>query len=398
MVAAAAGTHSPAADVASPELLRPRFLLDDDVVFLNHGSFGACPEPVWTVYQAWQRELERQPVAFVSRRSDALLRSARSHLAAYLNVQPDDLSFVVNATSGLNVVARSLPLRPGDEILTTNLEYGALDFTWEHLCARMGATYRKQVIPTPFTAPGAIVDAIWDGVTERTRAIFLSHITSGTSVILPVKEICRRARDAGILTIVDGAHAPGQVPLDLITLGADIYAGNCHKWLCAPKGAAFLHVRPEHQDWVESLTISWGWRPGHTFLTRNEQQGTRDIAAFLAVPRAIEFQTEHGWPRIRQRCHERLATLRTRLHDALDEPMLYPNEGDWFSQMALITVPAMDARALEQRLLHIHGIEVPCTQHDGQVFVRVSVQGYTTDADLDALESALRAEFDLHQT
>jgi isopenicillin-N epimerase len=393
MVAAAQSSFLESTQGVTPRELRSRFLLDDDVVFLNHGSFGACPKPVWDVYMAWQRQLERQPVEFIARRSSALLQSARSHLAAHLNVQPGDLSFVVNATSGLNVIARSLPLQPGDEILTTNLEYGALDFTWQHLCARSDAIYRAQVIPTPFTIPEAIVDAIWDGVNERTRAIFLSHITSGTSVILPIREICRRAREAGILTIVDGAHAPGQIPLDLRDLDVDIYAGNCHKWLCAPKGAAFLYVRPEHQDWVQSLTIGWGWRPGHTFLTRNQEQGTRDIAAFLAVPRAIEFQAEHFWPAVRQRCHEQLAALRSRLHDVLGEPMLYPNESTWFSQMAVISVPASDAGALERRLLHHHGIEVPCTQHQGQVFVRVSVQGYTTDTDLAALESALRAEF-----
>ncbi len=380
-------------NIISPEELRSRFLLDDDIVFLNHGSFGACARPVWDVYMAWQRQLERQPVEYISRRSDPLLQSARSHLAAHLNVQPNDLTFVVNATSGLNVIARSLPLRPGDEILTTDLEYGALDFTWRHLCSRTGAAYRKAVIPTPFTTTEAIVEAIWTKVNERTRAIFLSHITSATSVILPVREICRRAREAGILTIVDGAHAPGQIPLDLAELEVDIYAGNCHKWLCAPKVAAFLHVCPEQQEWVESLTISWGWQPGHTFVTRNQQQGTRDTAAFLSVPRAIEFQAEHDWPEIRRRCHERLATFRLRLHEALGEPMLYPNDGDWFSQMALIGVPATDAAALERRLLHVHGIEVPCTEHDGRTSVRVSVQGYTTDADLAALETALRSEF-----
>lgn len=377
----------------TPEAFRAEFLLDDDIVFLNHGSFGACPRPVWDTYMAWQRQLERQPVEFVSRRSDPLLQSARSQLATYLNVQPDDLSFVVNATSGLNVIARSLPLAEGDEILSTNLEYGALDFTWEHICARAGAVYRKQIIPTPFTTLEAVVQAIWDGVSDRTRAIFFSHITSATSMILPVKEICRRARDAGILTIVDGAHAPGQMALDLFDLGVDIYAGNCHKWLCAPKGAAFLYVRPEHQDWVESLTISWGWKPGHTFLSRNQQQGTRDIAAFLAVPRAIDFQTEHDWRAVRDDCHTRLSNLRARLHEALGQPMLYPNDRAWFSQMALVRVPAPDPSTLERRLLHLYGIEVPCTRHQDQVFVRVSVQGYTTDAELAALETALHAEF-----
>jgi len=373
----------------TPEELRTHFLLDDDVVFLNHGSFGACPRPVFDMYVAWQRQLERQPVEFISRRTGPLLDAARSQLASLINAQGNDLSFVVNATSGLNVVARSLPLKAGDEILSTDLEYGALDYTWSHLCRKAGATYVNQHIPLPFTTPEAVVDALWEGVTDRTRAIFLSHITSGTAVILPIEAICRRARAKGVLTIVDGAHTPGQIPLDLSALGVDIYAGNCHKWLCSPKGSAFLYVRPEHQEWIESLTIGWGWRDGHTFVTRNQEQGTRDIASFLAVPRAIDFQAEHKWDAVRRHCHERLADFRLRLHAGLGTDLLYPNDDQWFSQMALIAVPATNPIELRERLLVNYGIEVPCTQHDGRVFVRVSVQGYTTDADLDALESAL---------
>ncbi|MBA2247387.1 MAG: aminotransferase class V-fold PLP-dependent enzyme [Chloroflexia bacterium] len=377
-----------------PEDLRTYFLLDDDVVFLNHGSFGACPRPVVETHLAWQRQLERQPVEFVMRRTAPLLDAARSQLASFVNVQPTDLAFVVNATSGLNVVARSLALGPGDEILTTDLEYGALDFTWTHLCRKAGASYVNQHIPVPFTTPEAIVDALWEGVTHRTRAIFLSHITSATAVILPIEAICARARAEGILTIVDGAHAPGQIPLDLTGLDVDIYAGNCHKWLCGPKGSAFLYVRPEHQEWIESLTISWGWREGHTFLTRNQEQGTRDIAAFLAVPRAIDFLTEHEWPAVQQRCHQRLAALRERLHRELGTDPLYPNDEQWFSQMAVIALPqepVVDPAELQRRLLHDHEIEVPCTRHEHQGFVRVSVQGYTTDDDLEVLESALIA-------
>jgi len=377
--------------VESPEALREHFLLDDNVVFLNHGSFGACPKPVWETYQAWQRQLERQPVEFF-RRHDALLRSARTSLAAFLNVQPDDLSFVVNATSGINVIARSFPLAPGDEILTTDLEYGALDLTWEHLCQRFGATYVKAHIPRPFTTHEDVVEAIWSQVTERTKAIFLSHITSGTAVILPVAEICRRARDEGILTIVDGAHAPGQIPLDLAALGADIYSGNCHKWLCTPKGSAFLYVHPDQQEWIESLTISWGWgQEDHTFLTRNQQQGTRDISAFLAVPRGIEFQREHRWDEVRESCHERLKAFRQRTHDRYGIEPVYPNTDEWFSQMALVEIPPVEPACLSRALLYDHNIEIPCSKHGETTCVRLSMQGYVTDRDLDALECAIAA-------
>jgi len=371
-----------------PEVLRKQFLLDDQAVFLNHGSYGACPRPVWETYTGWQRQLERQPVEFF-RHHEALLASDRTSLAAMVNVQPDDLSYVVNATSGINVIARSFPLGPGDEILSTGLEYGALDYTWEHLCQRFGASYIKANVPLPFTSHDAIVEALWSRVTDRTKAIFISHITSGTAAIMPVAEICRRARQAGILTIVDGAHAPGQIPLDLTALDVDIYSGNCHKWLCSPKGSAFLYVHPDQQEWIESLTISWGWRPDNTFLSRNQLQGTRDISSFLAVPRAIEFQREHDWDAVRASCHDRLRRFRQRMHDRYGIEPMYPNTEEWFSQMALIEILPTDRATFSHALLYGHDIEIPCMQHGDTTCVRVSVQGYVSDEDLDALADAL---------
>lgn len=390
-----AGGASPGLGAGMPDaaVLRRQFLLDPEVTFLNHGSFGACPAPVFERYQAFQRELERDPVEFIGRRQQGLLDAARARLAGYVNAQPDDISFVVNATSGLNVIARSIPLNPGDEILTTDLEYGALDFTWEHLCAKSGARYVKQPIPLPAESAEQIVDSLWAGVTARTCAIFLSHITSGTAITLPVRQVCERARAAGILTIVDGAHVPGQLPLDLQELGVDIYSGNCHKWMCAPKGSAFLYVQPEQQEWVESLTISWGWRPEHTFVTRNQQQGTRDVAAYLAVPAAIDFLTLNQWDRVRDRCHAMLSDLRQRLaHDFKGLSPLYPDSPEWYSQMATIPIPATDPAALRDRLFERYGVEVPVNTYDDRQFVRVSVQGYTTADDLDHLERALVQE------
>lgn len=378
-----------------PAALRERFLLDPDVAFLNHGSFGATPKPVFETYQAWQRELERQPVRFVLRRQEGLLNEARATLAAYVNAPASDIAFVTNATAGINVIARSLVLQPGDEILSTNLEYGALDYTWSHLCAKAGARYVQQPITLPFTTPEQVIDDLWSGVADRTRAIFFSHMTSTTAAILPVKEICERAREAGILTIVDGAHIPGHLPLDLQDLGADIYAGNLHKWLCAPKGAAFLYVHPEQQRWVESLPISWGWRPGHTFVTRNQQQGTRDVSAFLSVPAAIAFQQEHGWKNVRERCHATLRALRQRMHGRLGTTPLYPDDGGWYRQMTVITLPEGCHTGLEDRLLFDHTIEVPLTRHEGMTFVRVSVQGYTSDQEIARFETALAQELGL---
>ncbi len=389
--ATVSGTES--ASAPDPVTLRRQFLLDPEVTFLNHGSFGACPAVVFERYQAFQLELEREPVEFIGRRQKGLLDAARAQLATYLDTDADDISFVINATSGLNVIARSIPLNPGDEILTTDLEYGALDFTWEHLCTKAGASYVKQHIPLPAESSEAIVDALWAGVTDRTCAIFLSHITSGTAITLPVKQICDRAREADILTIIDGAHAPGQIPLDLRDLGADIYSGNCHKWMCAPKGSAFLYVCPEHQEWVESLTISWGWRPEHTFVTRNQQQGTRDVAAWLSVPAAIDFLNLNQWDRVRGRCHAMLSDLRQRLaHDFKGLTPLSPDAPEWYSQMATIPIPATDPAVLHHRLFERYGIEVPVNTYDDRQYVRVSVQGYTTADDLDHLERALVQE------
>ncbi len=204
------------------------FLLRPDIIFLNHGSFGACPRPVFDEYQRWQRELERQPVEFLGRRFDGLLRAAREPLAQYVNCDPDELVYVPNATTGLNIVARSLALQPGDEILSTDHEYGALERTWTFLAEKTGAVYRRQPIPVPVTTADEFIERFWSGVTPRTRVIFLSHLTSPTALIFPVQELCRRAREVGILSIVDGAHTVGQIPLDLTALGADFYSSNCH--------------------------------------------------------------------------------------------------------------------------------------------------------------------------
>jgi isopenicillin-N epimerase len=200
-----------------------------------------------------------------------------------------------------------------------------------------------------------------------------------------------RAGAEGILTIIDGAHAPGQIPLDLTAMGVDIYTGNCHKWLSAPKGSAFLYVRPEHQDWMESEPISWGWvRGDHSFVTRNQGQATRDVSAYLSVPAAIDFQQQHDWPAVRERCHAMLVDLRDRLHAKLGTEPIYPSGSEWFGQMALVTLPStIDAAALHTRLYEEYGIEIPVSGYRDIRGVRVSVQGYTTEQDLAALERAL---------
>ena len=375
--------------------IREQFLLDPTVTYLNHGSFGACPRPVFQAYQEWQLQLERQPVDFLDRRAPGLIAESRVALAEYVGCGADDLVYFPNPTTAINMVARSLKLEPGDEILTTDHEYGAVDRTWRFICNRRGAHYVNRVIPLPILEDEAFCEYFWSGVNENTRAIFISHITSPTALRFPVEGICARAREAGILTIVDGAHAPGQIPLNLTELDVDIYAGACHKWLCAPKGASFLYARPQVKDNLEPLVVSWGWEaeePGTSrFIDYHEWQGTRDIAAFLAVPAAIDFQRHYQWDDVRLRCIDLAAKTGDRLREIFRTSPLTEARG-WTLQMAAAELPE-PSDTLQQRLLEEHNIEVLVQQRQNRSFLRVSFQGYNDLADADKLVDAIRTMY-----
>lgn len=373
--------------------IRDLFQLDPTIHFLNHGSFGACPKPVFAVYQEWQRELERQPVEFLGRRINGLMEAARAGLAEFVGADADEVVYFPNPTTAINMVARNIRLEAGDEILTSNHEYGAMDRTWRYVCAKSGARYVHQEIPLPVSSAAEFVERIWEGVTERTKVIFLSHITSPTALILPVEGVIQRAKEAGILTIVDGAHAPGQIDLDLHKLGADLYTGACHKWLCAPKGAAFLYACHDIQGFLDPLVVSWGYeseQPSPSqFVDYHEWQGTRDMAAFLSVPAAIRFQREHNWDVMRKACHQLAVWTRVDLNEMTGMDAICPD--DWFVQMFAARLPdATDLVRLKRRLYDEYQIEVPLVEWNGQKFVRVSVQVYNTAEDLDTLAEALR--------
>ncbi len=374
--------------------LRDLFLLREDVVFLNHGSFGACPKSVFEAYQRWQRELEEEPVLFLDRRFATLMAEARLALASYVGADRDDLVFTTNATTAMNIVARSLPLAAGDEVLSTDHEYGAIDRTWRLVCQRRGATYVRAEVPVPLCSAEDVVEAVWARVTPRTRVFSVSHITSPTAIVFPVAELVRRAREAGIATVVDGAHAPGQVALALDRLGADFYAGNCHKWMMAPKGAGFLHARRECQGLLEPLVVSWGWeaeKPGPSrFVDHHEWQGTRDVAAFLSVPEAIRFMAEHHWDEVRKRCHMLLRRARAAVTEATDLFPLTPDSSDWYVQMAAFPLPTVAAKEFQRLLFDEFRIEIPVIPWNGRSLLRPSVQGYNTAEDVDALGEALK--------
>jgi isopenicillin-N epimerase len=377
------------------------FMLEEGVIFLNHGSFGACPKIVFEAYQEWQRKLELQPVRFLGRQATQLLAEARSVLGDYLNVPQDDLVFTTNPTTAINMVVRSLRLEPGDEILSSTHEYGAMDRTWRYICGKTGAQYIQRSIPLPVSTHQDFVEHFLAGVTSRTKVIFLSHTTSQTALVFPVKEICRRAREMGILSIIDGAHVPGQTPLDLGEINADIYTGACHKWLCAPKGSAFLYAHPEIQPRLDPLVVSWGYqseKPGPSrFIDYHEWQGTRDLAAFLTVPDAIQYQQENQWHQVRQRCHQLALHAYNRINNLTGLAPLSPASAQWFLQMVTLRLPdRIDHESLKAYLYDEHHIEVVAQSWQEHPYLRVSFQAYNQDSDLDALVTALEVYLAKH--
>lgn len=296
----------------------------------------------------------------------------------------------------MNMVVRSLELQSGDEILTTDHEYGALDRTWRFVCAQNGAHYINRPVALPVGSHAACADDFFAGVTARTRVIFISHISSPTALVFPVAEICRRARERGILSIVDGAHAPGHVALNLEQLGADIYTGACHKWMCAPKGAAFLYARPALQAQLDPLVVSWGYaaeQPGVSqYIDYHEWQGTRDLAAFLTVPDAIRFQQAHNWAAVSAECRKLAHKTLAQINALTGLAPLCADSVQWLGQMVAARLPAVDIKRLQARLYGRHKVEVPLVSWNGQAFIRVSVQAYNTTGDIERLLQALRTE------
>jgi len=375
--------------------LKDSFQLDPDVTFLNHGSFGATPKFVFETYQSWQKRLERQPVLFLGRELDGLLKESRQVLGNYLNSSVDDLVYIPNATFGVNIISRSLNLKAGDEILTSDHEYGACDYSWDFSCMKTKANYIHQPISLPVQTEEEIIEQFWQGVTQRTKAIFLSHITSPTALRMPIDKICQRAGQAGIFTIIDAAHSPGQIYVDLQALGADIVFGNCHKWMLAPKGAAFIYVRREIQPLVEPLIVSWGFNAdtdtttGSKFIDLFQWTGTRDPSAALSVPSAIQFMEENNWNEVRQKCHLLLRQAIDRICELTSLPPLYPLDSDFFSQMGIAPLPRCDTVLLKKSLYDNYKVEIPLVQWHDKQFLRISVQGYNSQEDIDRLITAL---------
>jgi isopenicillin-N epimerase len=346
--------------------------------------------------------MERNPVQFIGARAPGLLQEAREKLAAYLHVSANEVVYMTNPSTAFNVAARSLDLKPGDEILTTTYEYPAMESTMRYVAQRSGARIIHQPTPLPMASADEFVDHFWTGVNDNTRVIWISHIAAFSAVILPIEEMCRRARGAGIITIIDGAHAPSQIPLNLSEIGADIYVGACHKWLSAPKGSGFLYARPEAQNWLTPVVISGGWMEHDPmppredglswFVALNQGQGTRDSSAFLSVPAAIAFQEARDWDQQRLRCHELAAETRRRINALTGEPALCPDSSQYFSQMASVFLPrSADIGLLSRRLNEEFHIVAPIIPVLDRHCLRFSIQAYNDERDADILVGALKA-------
>lgn len=386
--------------------LARHFLLRDDVVFLNHGSFGACPRPVFETYQGWQLELERQPVAFLGRELTERMRVPRVALSAFLGTTSENIVGLVNATEGLNIVAQSLDLKEGDEILTTDHEYSALEKTWAYVARRTGAKIVTVKVPMPFVSEAAFTDTLLAAMTDRTKVLFLSHITSPTALVFPIERPIAEARKRGIWTVIDGAHTPGHIPLNLDAMGVDFYSGNCHKWLMTPKGSAFLYVRPELQGMINPLVISHGWTAdskqpdakgafgNSPFIDELEMQGTRDPAAWLTVPAAIEFRRDHDWTSVAADCRV-LAQDTARRLQALTGLAPLSTPEFCAPQMVAMPIPDTDTVELAKQLMARYSIEIPVFKWQDHSIVRVSVQGYNSKAQMDILIEALTDLLDL---
>jgi isopenicillin-N epimerase len=379
-----------------PSQFAEHWMLDPGVVFLNHGSFGACPRGVLQVQQHWRDRMERQPLQFFGIDLEGLLNSARIDLAAFVGADPEDLVFVPNATTGVNAVLRSLRFQPGDQLLTTNHEYNACRNALNYVAEREGVQVVVAEIPFPVDSPGQILAAILQKVSSQTRLVLVDHVTSQTGLIFPLAELAQELGQRGIEILVDGAHAPGMLPLNLQELGATYYSGNLHKWTSAPKGAAFLYVERDRQPAIRPLTISHGANSPRTdqsrFHLEFDWMGTDDPTAYLSVPAAIADLGKllpGGWQALREHNHQLAVAARELLCNALE--IAPPCPAEMLGALAVVPLPDGDYRTLQTALLETYRIEVPIIPwaHPTGRQLRISAQLYNALDQYQYLADAL---------
>ena len=384
----------------NPKILKTQFQINPDITFLNHGSYGACPLPVFENYQKWQELMERDPVKFMTKDVYKHLKISRNELSKFVNCDKDDIVYFPNPTHAVANIISNISINPGDQVLTTNLEYGSCDRMWFFHANQNQYEYKQSEIKLPIEDDDSFLDNFWKYSNSNTKYIFISHITSGTGMILPIEKIMIEAKKRGIRTIIDGAHVPGHIDLDIKKLDPDYYVGACHKWLCSPKGVSFLYIKRELQDEIQPYLKSWGWgeefpefknstekKTNSRFQNIFQWQGTRDMSAFICVPAAIEFQRLYKWTEIRDRCNKMIIDARNRITEITKIPKICPDE--YLGQMTTIIFPFNDHIKLKETLYNDYNIEIPTYTKDGYTAFRISLQGYNNQKDVDILIDAL---------
>ena len=375
--------------------IKQNFLLDKNITFLNHGSYGSCPIPVFEDYQKWQRKLEKQPVEFLTNDLWEALKHSRVTLSKFVGCDEDEVLFFSNPTSAIANVINSLNLNDGDEVLMTDHEYGALVRQWNLWGEKNNVKIKQQKVPVPVRSKDMFINNFWRGVSKKTKVIFISQITSPTAIIFPVKEIVDLAKNKGILTIIDGAHVPGHIDLNIHSLGCDFFTGAIHKWLCGPKGSSFLFVKKSHQDWVKPIIHSWGKDgndPGPTeFLQDFQWQGTRDMSSFLTIPKAMDFFGRHIQPN-QEYCRKMTLEVFSNFISMLGtEPLTTGSQ--WIAQMVSHPLPVNAPLEIKDILMEKYKVEIPIFEWNGNRYIRSSFQVYNKKKDIDSLMSALDSIF-----
>jgi isopenicillin-N epimerase len=378
------------------ENLSSQFLLNPAITFLNFGSFGATPKPIFDNYQQWQKVLEAEPVQFIAFDGVNYLADSRAALAKFIGCpDKDDLVMITNPSFAVNLIAKNFPLQEGDEILSTDIEYGACDRTWDYYCKKNKAVYRRQKINLPITSKEKFIEDFFEGLRPTTKAIFISHITSATALIIPVKEICAIAKSKGLITIVDGAHAPAHIDLNINELEVDFYTGACHKWMMAAKGCSFLYAHKSVQAMCDPLIVSWGYKalkPSHSsFLDYHQMIGTRDFSAFLTVAACLEFMEKNNWPAVSKNCREIVLANAQRFYTLLGTTPISPLTNEWIGQMISIPIKTIEPEQLQRKLFIDYKIEVPVMRQENDVYIRYSINAFNSEKDLDTLYAALEA-------
>jgi isopenicillin-N epimerase len=376
---------------------RKRWLLDDDVAFLNHGSFGACPRDVLVAQSEWRTKMERQLVKFLTVEAAPAMKDSLTKLGNFINAKESDIVFVDNATSGVNAVVRSLmpTFKPGDELFTTTHVYGAMRKTLHYAADVTGAKVVESVVPFPIQSADQVVEVVKKGITDKTKFAIIDHVTSPTALVYPIERIIPLFKERGIPVMIDGAHALGMLDLDMAKFGADFYTGNCHKWLYAPKGSAFLYVDPKHQKEIHPTNISHNYLA--SFKSEFDWVGTHDPTAWLSVSAALAFINEMGADKMRSYGHNLAIEARKMLTKSWGSNILAPE--DMIGMLATIELPG-NPKEDDKHVVNLHDrlrdefhIEIPVIGMNSHTYVRISCQVYNSMEEYEQLGLAIKKIF-----